>query len=148
MPDATTKVMPSETAAKPVSQWTRQNPFPGKLVVNHRLSTAESEKDTRHFEIDLTSWGLSFEPGDSVAVYPTNDPQLVDEIIRALGAKDDEMVLAAKTQKPFRDALLRDYSITQPTPKFLRAITERANSSNLLKDLLQPERKEDLDRYL
>src|ERR1700722_6100710 len=71
MPDATTKVMPSETAAKPVSQWTRQNPFPGKLVVNHRLSTAESEKDTRHFEIDLTSWGLSFEPGDSVAVYPT-----------------------------------------------------------------------------
>jgi len=30
----------------------------------------------------------------------------------------------------------------------LNAITERANSSTLLKDLLQPERKEDLDRYL
>src|SRR5690348_17484581 len=56
----------------PASQWTRQNPFPGKLVVNRRLSTAESEKDTRHFEVDLTNWGLSFEPGDSLAVYPTN----------------------------------------------------------------------------
>ena len=70
----------------PASQWTRQNPFPGKLVVNKRLSTLDSEKDTRHFEIDLTNWGLSFEPGDSVAVYPTNDPSLVDEILHAPSA--------------------------------------------------------------
>jgi sulfite reductase (NADPH) flavoprotein alpha-component len=117
-------------------------------VVNRRLSGPESEKDTRHFEIDLKGWGLRFEVGDSVAVYPTNDPELVQEIIRALGAKGDELVPAAKTQKPFRDALLRDFSITQTTPKFLKAITERANSATLLKDLLHPGRKEDLDRYL
>ena len=86
------------------------------------MSGPESEKDTRHFEIDLTGWGLSFEVGDSVAVYPTNDPELVDEIIRLLGAKGDETVTAAKTQKALREALLRDYSITQPTPKFLKAI--------------------------
>src|SRR2546421_7196552 len=134
--------------AAPATQWTRQNPFPGKLTVNRLLSTQESEKETRHFEIDLTNWGLNFEPGDSVAVYPTNDPQLVDAILRALGAKGDEPVTAAKTQKPFREALLRDFSITQPTPKFLKAITQHANSATLLKDLLAPERKEDLDRYL
>jgi sulfite reductase (NADPH) flavoprotein alpha-component len=138
---------PSKPAA-PVSPYTRSNPFPGKLVVNRRLSGPESEKDTRHFEIDLKGWGLSFEVGDSVSVYPTNDPALVDEILHALGAKGDEIVTAAKTQKSFREALLRDFSITLTTPKFLRAITERANSSTLLKDLLHPERKEDLDRYL
>jgi sulfite reductase (NADPH) flavoprotein alpha-component len=130
------------------SPYTRANPFPGRLVVNRRLSGPDSEKDTRHFEIDLKGWGLSFEVGDSVAVYPTNDPELVEEIIHAIGAKGDEIVPAAKTQKQLRDALLRDFSITQPTPKFLRAITERANSSTLLKDLLTPGRKEDLDRYL
>jgi sulfite reductase (NADPH) flavoprotein alpha-component len=155
MPEAANRVLPpgraAATTSKPAastSPYTRSNPFPGKLVVNRRLSGPESEKDTRHFEIDLTGWGLSFEVGDSVAVYPTNDPDLVEEIIRALGAKGDERVTAAKTQKSFRDALLRDCSITQPTPKFLKGITERANSSTLLKDLLQPERKEDLDRYL
>src|SRR5438874_13622614 len=120
----------SETAApsKPASasQWTRQNPFPGKLTVNRRLSTEESEKDTRHFEIDLTNWGLSFEPGDSVAVYATNDATLVDATIQSLGAKADEPVPAAKTTKPFREALLRDYSNTQPTPKFLKVMAERA----------------------
>src|SRR5438874_7521752 len=142
----------SETAApsKPASasQWTRQNPFPGKLTVNRRLSTTDSEKDTRHFEIDLTNWGLSFEPGDSVAVYPTNDPELVDGIIHALGAKGDEPVTAAKTQKPLRDALLKDFSITQPTPKFLRAIAERASAAPMLKELLHPARKHDLENFL
>ena len=138
--------VPAKSAA-PASPWTRSNPFPGKLVVNRRLSGPESEKDTRHFEIDLTGWGLSFEVGDSMAVYPTNDPALVDEIIRAIGVKGDEIVTAAKTQKPLREALLRDYSITQPTPKFLRAITERS-AAPLLKKLLAPERKQDLENYV
>src|ERR1700752_1277060 len=110
MPEVTAP--PKRTAS--ASPWTRQNPFPGKLIVNRQLSGPESEKDTRHFEIDLSGWGLSFEPGDSLAVYPTNDPQLVDEIIHALGAKGEELVPAAKTQKSLREALLRDYSITQP----------------------------------
>jgi sulfite reductase (NADPH) flavoprotein alpha-component len=128
--------------------YTRSNPFPGKMVVNRRLSGPESEKDTRHFEIDLTGWGLSFEVGDSLAVYPTNDPELVDEIIRALAAKGDEPVPVAKGQKTFREALLRNYSITQTTPKFLKAIAKRASAAPLLGDLLDPKRKQDLDTYL
>ena len=134
--------------AKPASPYTRTNPFPGKLTVNRTLCGEGSEKDTRHFEIDLTNWGLSFEPGDSVAVYPTNDPELVDGIIHALGAKGDEPVTAAKTQKPLRDALLKDFSITQPTPKFLRAIAERASAAPMLKELLHPARKHDLENFL
>ena len=139
--------MPSSTASAP--PYSRANPFPGKLLVNRRLSGPESAKDTRHLEIDLTGWGLSYEVGDSVAVYATNDPQLVDEMIHALGATGDEQVPRSKgPATTLREALLRDYGITQPTPKFLKAIIERANSSTLLKDLLQPKRKEDLDRYL
>ncbi len=144
----------SETAAPakpvaPASPYTRANPFPAKLAVNKLLSGPGSEKETRHFELDLTGWGLSYEPGDSVAVYPTNDPALVDEMIHAIGASPDVPVPAAKTTKPLREALLRDYSITQPTPKFIRAIAERASSSTLLlRELLDPERKGDLDNYL
>jgi sulfite reductase (NADPH) flavoprotein alpha-component len=141
--------MSAETApAKPAaSPYTRANPFPARLKVNRRLSSEDSEKDTRHFELDLTGWGLSYEVGDSVAVYATNDPALVDDILRALGAKGDEVVPAAKTEKPLREALLRDYSITQPTPKFLKALAGRA-SAPLLSELLAPERKQDLDNYI
>src|SRR3954467_14935166 len=117
--------MSTETAAaKPAAPapYTRSNPFPAKLKVSRRMSSEDSEKDTRHFELDLTGWGLNYEVGDSVAVYPTNDPALVDDIIHALGCKGDETVPAAKTQKTLREALLRDYSVTQPTPKFLKAL--------------------------
>ena len=128
--------------------YSRTNPFPAKLKLSRRLSGEGSEKDTRHFELDLTGWGLNYDVGDSVAVYPTNDPQLVDEILQAIGAKGDEPVPAAKTTKPLREALLRDYSIKQPTPKFLKAVAERASAAPLLKGLLATERKLDLETYL
>jgi sulfite reductase (NADPH) flavoprotein alpha-component len=43
---------------------------------------------------------------------------------------------------------LRDYSIKQPTPKFLKAIASRASAAPQLNVLLAPDRKQDLDTYL
>lgn len=131
------------------SLYSRSNPFPGKLLVNRRLNAPDSEKDTRHFEVDLTGWGLSYEVGDSMAIYPTNDPALVAAILDALCATGEELVPVPKREpRPFREALLRDYSITGITPKFLKAIAERASAAPLLTELLDPERKQDLDTYL
>ena len=140
--------MPAEaTVAAP--PYSLANPFPARLLVNRRLSGPDSAKDTRHFEIELTGWGLSYEAGDSLAIYATNDSQLVDEIVHAIGATGDEQVPRPKgTPTTLREALLRDYGITQPTPKLLRAIAERADAAPLLTDLLVPERKQDLETYL
>src|SRR5438309_12131159 len=94
--------------------YTRANPFPAKLLVNRRLSGPDSAKDTRHFELDLAGWGLSFEVGDSLAVYATNDSQLVYEIIHAIGAIGEAEVSRPKGMSmTMREALLRDYSFTQ-----------------------------------
>ena len=137
--------MPETTAAAP---YTRTNPFPGKLVVNRSLCGEGSDKDTRHFEIDLKGWGLNYEVGDSMTVWPTNDPALADEIIKTLGAKGDEPVKSPSRETTLREALLRDCRITQTTPKFLKAVAERASAAPLLNDLLKPERKQELDTYL
>jgi sulfite reductase (NADPH) flavoprotein alpha-component len=145
----TAEATATATAAVAAPRYTRANPFPARMIVNRRLSGPESEKDTRHFEIDLTGWGLSFEVGDSLAVYATNDPQLVEEIIRALGLTGDERVPRPRGEPTtLREALLRDYSITQPTPKFLRAIAQRASAAPTLGYLLAPDRKHDLETYL
>jgi sulfite reductase (NADPH) flavoprotein alpha-component len=130
-------------------QYSRTNPFPAKMVVNRRLNEGNRNKETRHHEISLAGSRLTFEPGDSMAVYATNDPPLVDEIIRALGATGEEIVPAGKNETaPLRQALLRNYTITIPTPKFLKAIVERASAAPLLKELLQPDHKHDLQVYL
>jgi sulfite reductase (NADPH) flavoprotein alpha-component len=137
---------PEPTAAAP--PYTRANPFPGKLVVNRSLCGEGSDKDTRHFEIDLTGWGLSYEVGDSMTVWPANDPVLAEEIIKTLGANGDEPVKSPSRETTLREALRRDCRITQTTPKFLKAVAERASAAPLLTDLLKPERKQDLDTYL
>src|SRR4249919_1068771 len=108
--------MTEATATVVALPYSRTNPFPARMLVNRRLSGPESEKDTRHFELDLTGWGLNFEVGDSVGVEPTS----------------------------LREALLRDYSVTQPTPKFLKAIAHRADAAPTLQYLLAPDRKQDL----
>jgi sulfite reductase (NADPH) flavoprotein alpha-component len=119
------------------------------MVVNRRLSGEDSAKDTRHFEVSLERSGLTFEPGDSMAVYASNEPALVEEVIRAIGANGDEPVLAAKNETTsLRQALSRNYSITAPAPKFLKAIAERASAAPLLKELLDPAKKHDLQVYL
>jgi len=130
------------------SVYTRTNPFPGKMTVNRSLCGEGSEKDTRHFEIDLTGWGLSYEVGDSMTIWPTNDPQLVDQILKALSAKGDEPVKGPKGETTLREALFRECRITQTTPKFIESHRGRASAAPLLTELLDPERKEDLDRYL
>ena len=143
---ADSTVVPQEPPAAEV--YSRKNPFPGRMLVNRRLNSPESEKDTRHFEISLDGSGLSYEVGDSMAVYPTNDPALVAEILAALGAKGDEEIPGKDGTTTLCKALMRDCGITQPTPRFLKAIAERASAAPLLQELLDPERKQDLDTYL
>ena len=129
--------------------YTRANPFPARLAVNRSLCGHGSEKDTRHFELDLEGWGLNYEAGDTMTVWPTNDPALVDEIIKTIGASGDEAVKSPTRQTSLREALLRDCRITQTTPKFLKTVVERAaNGAPLLSELVKPERKQDLDAYL
>jgi len=129
--------------------YTRTNPFPAKVIANRSLCGQGSEKDTRHFELDLKGWGLNYEVGDSMTVWPTNDPELADEIIKTIGAKGDDPVKGPNGDKTLREVLFRDCRITQTTPKLLKAISERAvNGAPLLTELLKPERKEDLDKYL
>ena len=133
----------------PGPPYTRANPFPAKLSVNRSLCGEGSEKDTRHFELDLKGWGLNYEVGDSMTVWPTNDPALVDELLEKIGAKGDEPVKGPNGDTTLREALFRDCRITQTAPKFLKAIAERAvNGAPLLTELLKPERKRDLDTYL
>ena len=138
-----------EVSARLAPQYTRINPFPARLVVNRSLCGEGSEKNTRHFELDLKGWGLSYEVGDSMTVWPTNDPELVAEIIKRIGAKGDEPVKGPNSDTTLREALFRDCRITQTTARFLNTIAERAvNGAPLLSELLKPERKQDLDTYL
>ncbi len=139
------------TTATPAaaSPYSRKNPFPGRLLVNRLLSKDGSGKEIRHLEISLAGSGLSYETGDSLGVYPDNDPALVEETLAALGATGEETVPGSDGQPvPLRLALLRHYQITQPGKQFLEAIAARSEGASVIKELLaDPLRKDDLAKY-
>ena len=129
--------------------YTRKNPFPAKLTVNRKLNLLGSEKETRHYEFSLASSGLQYDVGDSMGVFPENDPQLVEVMIHALHFSGEELVTNKEGERfSIREGLLKHFHITQPSKQFLEAIIQRSADAGELRELMQPERKPDLDRYL
>jgi len=131
------------------SAYSRKNPFPATVRVNRLLTQEGSEKDTRHFEIDLAASGLAYEVGDSLGIFPANDPALVEEILKVLGFSGDEIVPTPDgTQVPIRQALLKNYIITEPSKQLLEACAGKDSSAEFLRDMLDPSLKSELTNYL
>ncbi len=79
-----------------------------------------------------------------------NSPELVDEILAALGFDGEEEVTGndGVTKKPIRLALISDYQIRAPHKEFLAAVAGRDEANSFLRDLLNPSIRTELDMYL
>ena len=136
-------------SADPNALYSRKNPFPAKLKTNRKLTAEGSAKDTRHFEIDLSGSGLAYEVGDSLGVFPTNNPALVQEILSVLGFSGEEQVPDPNGNSvSIREALSSHYVITQKDKKLLAAIAEKDPSAAHFVPMTTPEGKAELDAYL
>lgn len=77
-------------------------------VIDHvNLNSSRSDKETIHLALEFEGGAPAYEPGDSLEIFPENDPQLVDEILRATGLAGDEAL---------RRALLAERDITTLSP--------------------------------
>jgi sulfite reductase (NADPH) flavoprotein alpha-component len=129
--------------------YSRKNPFPGKLLVSQTLTLSGSEKETRHYEFSLAGSGLRYEPGDSMGIFAKNNPQLVADLLEALHFSGEEIVTTKEGETfTLREGLLHHFQITEPSKQFLELIAERSATRTELKELLNPERKHELENYL
>lgn len=74
------------------AKYTRNQPYLSRVLVNERLTGAESEKETIHIELELEE-GMTYTPGDAVGIVPTNREPAVSEVLDALGFTGEERVL-------------------------------------------------------
>jgi len=140
--------MSTPEAGKPV--YNVKNPCIAKVKRMFDLSGPGAPKHTAHYEIDLAGSGLEYTPGDSLAVQPTNDPQLVADTLAALGFSGNEIVKHPKngSEVPIRQALIDATLITEIDNKFIKALVEKTGGNTPLAELSQPEKKEELKNYL
>ncbi len=144
--------IPQESAGvnnQAVSEYSRTNPFYAEVLENINLNGRGSNKETRHLELSLEGSGLVYEPGDSLGIYPTNNPALVDELIQTCGWNAEESVTVHKNgdNLPLKEALTSHFEITVLTKPLLQKIAALTKSESL-HALLEEGNEEKLKEYI
>ena len=108
----------------------KNNPFPARLIDRRRLSSPASQKDTQHFSVSLAGSGLTYKCGDSLGVFPTNNPAAVAALLKAAGFTGAEAVTIPKDPAPIalREAWAKRVALNGPTYKFVQLLHDRATA--------------------
>lgn len=123
-------------------EYGKKNPFSAETLDKVVLNGEGSAKETLHFELSLAGSGLSYEPGDALAVIPVNAPEMVKDIIQAAKLTGNEEVEVKDAgRKLLADALREDYDITALSRAVLTKLAEAGNSA-ALRELLAEDAKE------
>jgi sulfite reductase (NADPH) flavoprotein alpha-component len=69
--------------------YSRDHPVEATFLSRTRLNKGGSQKETWHIDLDVGDCGVEYAVGDSIGIYPRNDPALVEAIIAALKAPPD-----------------------------------------------------------
>ncbi|MCK8101268.1 assimilatory sulfite reductase (NADPH) flavoprotein subunit [Bacillus sp. 2CMS4F] len=144
-------VAPAPAAAPQTgeSAYSRTNPFRAEVLENLNLNGRGSNKETRHVELSLEGSGLTYEPGDSLGVYPENDPVLVDLLLQEMNWDPEEIVTLNKQGdvRPLKEALISHYEITVLTKPLLEQAAHLTGSEEL-RELLAPGNEGKVKAYI
>ncbi len=118
-----------------------------------RLTKQESTKETFHVVLDTKEAPLNFKVGDSIAIFPQNDPRLVELLIKAMKASGEEEIVESRSKTPFslREFLTHKANLSRLTSSFLKlfyAYEKSPDQRNKLEHLLQQDNKPLLTNYL
>ncbi|MCV9886744.1 assimilatory sulfite reductase (NADPH) flavoprotein subunit [Metabacillus halosaccharovorans] len=139
----------SAVAAAPAveSAYSRTNPFKAEVLENLNLNGRGSNKETRHVELSLEGSGLTYEPGDSLGVYPENDPELVELVLETTKWDGNQTVTVNKEEITLKEALSKKLEITVLTKPLIEKAAQ-LSSNEELKALVVPEKVNELKSYI
>lgn len=124
----------------------RGNPLRAKIKSIRNLNGEGSSKTTVHAELHMPAKDLTYRVGDSLGVFPTNCPELVDQIERRLRTHGTEHVVApngveAQLQDALAIANLRD--LQDETVQLVADSTLDAGEKKKVLELLEDDDKLD-----
>ncbi len=91
----------------------RINPFLSKIKERYPLTTSGSTKQTWHVVLDLKNSGIQFKVGDSIGIYPQNEPHLVENIIQKIGGNVDIIHPRSGKTLSLREFLTHSVNLTR-----------------------------------
>ena len=124
--------------AQVVARFGRESPFAAEILANQHITGRGALKDVRHMELSLGDSGLSYEPGDSLGVWPHNPPELASDFLSVLSLDGGAEVTRDGRTLPLKRWLLEELELTKLSRPFLERHAALADSAEL-KRMLTPE---------
>lgn len=115
----TAAVIPTEP-----DEFTRAKPILATLTRNEVLTAPGSAKEVRQFGFDISDYDVGYAVGDSLGVYASNDPAVVDAWLAATALNPDAVIEVDGIEQSLRDALISSYDICRVTPDLMRFVAE------------------------
>lgn len=132
-------------------QYNKTNPFISSIKERYNLCLPGSQKRTCHVVLDLSASGITYKVGDSVGVFPENDPFLVQKTIQVMKASDQVIIVDRNGHRySLHDFLSKKASIAEFSRKFLSEVSSRQTNpikKQQLETLLAEGNKELLKDY-
>ncbi len=117
------------------SAYSKKNPFMATVLEKMKITGRGSDKEVYHLELSLDGSGLTYEPGDSVGIFPKNPQSLVQGIIDKSRLNADEKVTIRENEFSFEEALSRHLEITLLTRDVIQKYAEKTGNAELEKVL-------------
>jgi len=92
-PNAGGRVIEVDFGAKPALAL-NNDVVEAEIIEYVDLNSSRSDKETIHLALSFEGGAPAYEPGDSLDLYPENDPAYVDDLLRAAGLSGDEKLRA------------------------------------------------------
>jgi sulfite reductase (NADPH) flavoprotein alpha-component len=108
-----------------------------RVKSQRRLTLADAGSEIRELVLELNGSDLSYRPGDSLAIFPHNDPDLVRMLLRGLGARGQELVSTPQGSCEVWRCLLENVDITHVREETLRLYAASAHDAEAERSLLE-----------
>ena len=127
---------------------TRDHPFLAPLVEKRSLTQDVSSKLTLHLSLSTMGSAIQYEAGDACGIVPQNNPELVEDILKALHFSGQEQVQIPKAgTMTLYEALCHHLVVTKLSRKLIERYATAGQCHNLLA-LLAPEQQAHLEKYV
>ncbi len=103
-------IVPNKTITEPGRKQQARKFYNGQIVTNINLNDRGSNKQTFHIEIK-TGEPVEYEPGDALAIIPSNKKIIVDHIISLTGVDRDHVIETAKAKGTIEELLTNHLNI-------------------------------------
>ncbi|MGB5853723.1 MAG: assimilatory sulfite reductase (NADPH) flavoprotein subunit [Oceanisphaera sp.] len=113
------------------SLYNKKHPFSAELLTNQAITGRDSDRDVHHFEISLDGSDLTYQPGDALGVWFSNDEQIVDALLAQTGVDAASEVIVNEQSITIREALIHHYELTQGYASFVQSYAELTDAAKL-----------------